>query len=185
MLGETALPGYSWGEHNGPKLEALTEQLGLTADQAVDAVARSEGAQTRSGWVKHVPHHQRFLEGEVLQDGNTLRQLLIDKPAGAMHLLRASPAAVRAAAAYLRDYLGWSEEVLASRVLVDPLRLSYSVDTLDASMQFICNTFGVSAAAEAGELAERENRLLTFTPSTLKLAAEAVIEVMGSKEAAW
>ena len=70
--------------------------------------------------MKHVQQHQRFLDEEVLQGRGTLRQLLIDKPEGAMRLLQASPAAVRAAAAYLQDKLGWSEEVLASRVVFEP-----------------------------------------------------------------
>ena len=54
---------------------------------------------------------------------------------------------------------------------------------MEASVQSICDTFGVSVT-EVGKLA-KQPRLLGFTPSTLKLAAEAVIEVMGSKEAAW
>ena len=183
MLGETALPGYTWEKHNRPKLEALTEQLGLTADQAVDALARCQLVQTRSGWVEHVPQQQHFLD-EVLEGRSTLRQLLIDKPGVAMTLLRSSPATMQKTAAYLQDKLGWSKEVLASRVVSEHVLLQSSRDALHASVQSICNTFGASAT-DTGQIAEKAPRLLTFTPTAIEQAAEAVIEVMGSKEAAW
>ena len=127
MLGETALPGYTWKKHKRPKREALTEQLGLKADQAVDALARCEQAQLQVAWVQHVLQHQHFLDGKVLQGSSTLRQLLIDKPASAMLLLLSSPATVIQAVAYLQNKLGWSKEVLARRVASDPIILGLSV----------------------------------------------------------
>ena len=184
VLGAKALPGYSWEHHNSPKLKALIAQLGLTADQAVDALARHKSARTSSGWVEHVLHHQGFLDVNVLQDGRSLRQLLIDKPGRAMPLLAASPATMQSAAAYRQDKLGWSREELASRVVRQPIILARSVNKLAASVQSICNTFGVSVA-EVGKLAARQPRLLGFKPSTLEQAAEAVVKVMGSTEAAW
>ena len=65
VVGDTALPGYTWEHDNRPKLDVLM-QLGLGADEAVNVLVKSEHAQAERAWVEAVERHRVFLEGDVL-----------------------------------------------------------------------------------------------------------------------
>ena len=182
VLGETALPGYTWEHDNWPKLDVLM-QLGLGADEAVNVLVKSKDAQDSRAWVEAVERHRVFLEGEVLQ-GGTLCQLLIDKSASTLTLLTASPSCVQAAATYLRDVLGWGAGVLAKRVNAEPHHLRRTTETMQRNVQSICNTFHVPVKA-VGKLAAMKPMLLLLALERVESSVASLIEVMGTKEAAW
>ena len=182
VLGETALPGYTWEHDNWPKLDVLM-QLGLGADEAVNVLVKSKDAQDSRAWVEAVERHRVFLEGEVLQ-GGTLCQLLIDKSASTLTLLTASPSCVQAAATYLRDELGWGAGKLAKRVNTDPNLLASAAEKMQRNVQSICHTFHVPVK-DVGKLAARKPMLLLLALERVESSVASLIEVMGTKEAAW
>ena len=74
--------------------------------------------------------------------------------------------------------------MLAKGVKADPSLLGRTVKTMQRNVQSICNTFHVPVKA-VGKLAAMKPMLLLLALERVESSVASLIEVMGTKEAAW